>query len=288
MDGQHADLSDLVNRALERASQNLTIDKLLDQAGLDAAHRTFEAVINRLIELALININVANLCALIGAGFYAATLLMRTMVPLRVFGIISILFFMAYGALGGAIATFLMYLLALPLNSVRLIQMLTLVRKARVAAQGDLSMDWLKPFMDKRSYKKGDVLFRKGQRAEEMFLIVTGRFQVTELGVELGPGRLLGELGFLTPDNKRTQTVECVEGGDMLTIQYERLLEVYFQNPEFGYYFLRLTSNRLLQNNARLQNLVEQNRKEVGLPTAPTVAPIQPEPEATPRREAPA
>jgi len=287
MDGQHADLSDLVNRALERASQNLTIDKLLDQAGLDAAHRTFEGLVNRLIELALININVANLCALIGAGFYAATLLMRTMVPLRVFGIISILFFMAYGALGGAIATFLMYLLALPLNSVRLIQMLTLVRKARVAAQGDLSMDWLRPFMDKRSYKKGDVLFRKGQRAEEMFLIVTGRFKVTELGVELGPGRLLGELGFLTPDNKRTQTVECVEGGDMLTIQYERLLELYFQNPEFGYYFLRLTSNRLLQNNARLQNLVEQNRKEAGLPTAPAVAPVQPEPEA-PRREAPA
>jgi hypothetical protein len=245
-------------------------------------------VINRLIELALVNINVANLCALVGAGFYAATLLMRTMVPLRVFGIISILFFMAYGALGGAIATFLMYLLALPLNSARLIQMLTLVRKARVAAQGDLSMDWLRPFMDKRSYKKGDVLFRKGQRAEEMFLIVTGRFHVTELGVELGPGRLLGELGFLTPDNKRTQTVECVEGGDMLTIQYERLLELYFQNPEFGYYFLRLTSNRLLQNNARLQNLVEQNRKEAGLPTAPTVAPVQPEPEATPRREAPA
>jgi hypothetical protein len=262
MDGQRADLTDLVNRALERASQNLTIDKLLDQAGLDAAHRNFEAVINRLIELALVNINVANLCALVGAGFYAATLLMRTMVPLRVFGIISILFFMAYGALGGAIATFLMYLLALPLNSARLIQMLTLVRKARVAAQGDLSMDWLRPFMDKRSYKKGDVLFRKGQR--------------------------LGELGFLTPDNKRTQTVECVEGGDMLTIQYERLLELYFQNPEFGYYFLRLTSNRLLQNNARLQNLVEQNRKEAGLPTAPTVAPVQPEPEATPRREAPA
>lgn len=38
------------------------------------------------------------------------------------------------------------------------------------AALGDLSMGWLKPFMDKRGYKKGDVLFRKGQRAHEMFL----------------------------------------------------------------------------------------------------------------------
>jgi hypothetical protein len=285
-----ADFGDLVNRALERASQNLTIDKLLDQLGLDAAHRSFDAIADRLVDVALANINVANMCALVGAGFYAATLLMRTMVPLRVFGIISILFFMAYGALGGAIATFLMYLLALPLNSVRLYQMLSLVKKARVAAQGDLSMDWLRPFMDKRTYRKGDVLFRKGQRAEEMFLTVTGKFLVTELEVEIPPGRLMGELGFLTPDNKRTQSVECIESGDVLTITYDRLLEIYFQNPEFGYYFLRLTSNRLLQNNARLQGLVEQTRRESPaiVKEPPREAPVQDHEVAAPPHQAPA
>ena len=41
---------------------------------------------------------------------------------------------------------------------------------------------------------------------------------------------------------------------------YERLLEIYFQNPEFGYYFLRLTSERLLQNNARLEKIIEQSK----------------------------
>ncbi len=269
MDVQHFDIAGLVDRALERASQNLTLDKLLTQLGLDPLHRTFDAAFDRLIELALANINVANLCALIGAGFYAATLLMRTMVPLRVFGILSILFFIAYGALGGAIATLLMYLCLLPINGIRLLQMLNLVKRARVAAQGDLSMNWLKPFMDKRSYKKGTVVFRKDQRATEMLLVVSGKFYVTELGVEIGPGRLMGELGFLTPDNKRTQTVECIENAEVLTIEYERLLEIYFQNPEFGYYFLRLTSNRLLDNNKRLQGLVEQKRKDAGIVTAP-------------------
>ena len=39
----------------------------------------------------------------------------------------------------------------------------------------------------------------------------------------------------------------------MLTITYDRLLELYFQNPEFGYYFLRLTTERLMQNIARLE-----------------------------------
>ena len=47
----------------------------------------------------------------------------------------------------------------------------------------------------------------------------------------------------------------------MLTITYDKLLEIYFQNPEFGYYFLRLSSDRLLQNIARLEGIIEENNK---------------------------
>jgi hypothetical protein len=262
------DLADILNRVLDRAAQNLTFGKLLIRLGLDPSHLTFDAAVDRLVEVIAANINVASMCALVGAGFYAATLMMRTMVPLRVFGIISISFFIAYGALAGAVSTFLMYLLLLPINSIRLFQMFGLVKKARVAAQGDLSMDWLKPFMGRRKYRKGDVLFRKGQIADEMFLTVTGKFLVSEIGVELPPGRLMGELGFLTPNNKRTGTVECVEDGDVLTITYDRLLEIYFQNPEFGYFFLRLSSDRLLQNIARLEGVIEQNKVKLQAVTA--------------------
>jgi CRP-like cAMP-binding protein len=138
--------------------------------------------------------------------------------------------------------------------------MVKLVRKARVSAQGDLSIDWLKPFMVRRTYSKGDVLFRKDDPANEMFFTVTGKFLVTEIGVEISPGRLVGELGFLSPDNRRTQTVECLDGGEVLTMTYDKLLQLYFQNPEFGYFFLRLSSERLLQNIARLERIIEQHR----------------------------
>jgi len=185
------------------------------------------------------------------------------MVPLRIFGIISAFFFMAYGALAGAISTFLMYLLMLPINTLRLVQILKLVKKAKIAVQGDLSVDTLKPFMDRRIYKKGDTLFRKGQVANEMYLTTTGKFLVSEIGIEIPPGRLLGELGFLSPKNRRTQTVECIEDGAVLTITYDRLLELYFEYPDFAYYFLRLASDRLLQNNARLEKTVEQYKSKL-------------------------
>src|SRR6185503_18108319 len=164
----------------------------------------------------------------------------------------------------GAVSTLLLYLFSLPVNIIRLRQMLTLVRKARSSAQGDLSMDWLRPYMTPRKYKKDDILFRKGDVANEMFLTVTGKFLVTELGIELPPGRLVGELGFLSPDNRRTQSLECTEDGQVLAITYDRLLEIYFQNPEFGYYFLRLSTERLLQNITRLEGIIDQYKAQAG------------------------
>lgn len=257
------DPSAILDRILSAAAQNLRIEKILLQLGLDPSNVTFEAVVNRLVDVGLTHVTLANMLALTGAVFFVATLLVRTIVPLRVIGIISNVFFIAYGALAGSMATFFLYLLSLPINAIRLRQMLTLVKKARVSAQGDLSMDWLRPFMTPRKYHQGDVLFHKGDPANEMFLTITGKFLVSEIGIELPPGRMMGELGFVDPKNRRTQTVECIENGDVLTITYEKLLELYFQNPEFGYYFLRLTTERLMQNISRLEGVVEAKTNDV-------------------------
>ena len=242
---------------------HLKLDKIFTDLGFDPNHFTWDAVFHRLVELVWANVTVANSLALVGAIFYVATLMMRTIVPLRVIGIISIAFFIAYGVVAGAVSTFLLYLLSLPINVIRLRQMLSLVKKARTSAQGDLSMDWLRPYMTPRKYRKGDVLFRKGDVGNEMFLTVTGKFLVSEINVEVPPGRIMGELGFVAPKNRRTQTVQCIESGDVLTITYETLLELYFQNPEFGYYLLSLTSERLLQNVSRLEGLVEDYKTKL-------------------------
>jgi CRP-like cAMP-binding protein len=58
----------------------------------------------------------------------------------------------------------------------------------------------------------------------------------------------MDEFGFLSPNERRTATIECIEEGHVLTITYEKLLKTYLQNPQFGYYFLVPTSQRLLEN----------------------------------------
>jgi len=165
-----------------------------------------------------------------------------------------------------------MYFMALPMNIVRLVQIRNIVKTARNAAQGTLSMDWLRPFMTPRTYKKGDLLFRKGDPGTEMLMTLTGKFLVTEIGIEIPAGRMLGELGFVSPDNKRTQSVECIEDAEVLTITYDRLLEIYFENPEFGYFFLRLVSDRLLQNHTRLEKVLAEDKAKLEALTAPPEA----------------
>jgi CRP-like cAMP-binding protein len=260
MNFSSADLSTALDRILDTAADNLRVAKILIQLGLDPNNITYDAIFNRLLEIVLVNITLANLFALVGAIFFVATLLTQTMVPLRVANMVGCAFFVGFGALAGDVKTFLLYLLLLPINALRLRQMLNLVKKARAATQGDTSMEWLKPFMTERKYREGDILFKKDDAANEMFLTVTGKFLVTEIGVALPPGRLMGELGFLSPNNRRTATVECTEYGHVLTITYEKLLEIYFQNPQFGYYFLVLTSQRLLENISRLEGIVAQGK----------------------------
>jgi CRP-like cAMP-binding protein len=251
--------STITNLVLGLTLQNTRIDWHWIRFGLDPSHLSFRAVAHHLIGLVFANMNFVNFLALVGAALYVVTQLVRTIVPLRVIGIFSNIFFIAYGALAGVTTTLFLYLVSLPINIIRLRQMLKLVEKARVSSRGDLSMDWLRPYMSPRKFRKGEVLFHKGDVANEMLLTVTGRFLVVEINIEIPPGRLIGELGFIAPENRRTQTVSCIEDGNVLTISYEKLLELYFQNPEFGYYFLRLIAERLIQDITRLEGIVEAN-----------------------------
>src|SRR5881394_2531922 len=182
MESSSADFSTILNRILDTAADNLRIAKILVQMGLDPNNITYDALFSRLLEIGLANITLANMFALIGAIFFVATLLMQTMVPLRIANMAGCAFFVGFGTLAGNVSTFLLYLLLLPINAIRLRQMLNLVKKARTATQGDTSMEWLKPFMTERKYRKGDVLCKKDDTADEMFLTVTGNFRVTEIG----------------------------------------------------------------------------------------------------------
>jgi len=196
--------------------------------------------------------------ALFASIFVVATTTMRTMIPLRIFGILAniVLFLTAIPAHNYLVM--LVQSAMFLVNSYRLHQMLQLVRDVKKSVNSDLSMEWLKPFMTERQCAAGEVLFYKDEKAEDMLYIVSGSFRLVESGIELPVGAIVGELGMLSPSKIRTQSLECVEAGLVLSVSYSKVEELYVQNPAFGFYFLRLTSARLFQNLNTLQQRLDQ------------------------------
>jgi hypothetical protein len=179
---------------------------------------------------------------------------MKTMIPLRMMAITTNVLFLVYAALASVYPTMILNCILLPLNLYRLHEMRSLIRKVERANRTDVDMSWLQPFMARRRIKAGEVLFRKGDVAEAMYLVASGRFILAESGIGVPAGTVVGELGMLAPESRRTQSLRCEETGTVLALSYDRFEELYFQNPEFGLGFLKLTTRRLFENIARLED----------------------------------
>jgi CRP/FNR family transcriptional regulator, cyclic AMP receptor protein len=190
----------------------------------------------------------------LGAVFVIASFLTRTMIPLRALSAGSNLCFVVYAFFDAQYPTLFLHASLFPLNIMRMLQMMRLVRRVRSAGGGNQTMDWLKPYMKRRRCRAGQVLFRKGDVADSMYYIVSGRFLLPEIGVQRLPGEMVGELGLLAPQGQRTQTLECLEDGEVLAIRYDEVRELFFQNPDFGYYFMQLAAARLFHTLELLEN----------------------------------
>ena len=204
--------------------------------------------------------------ALFASIFVVATTTMRTMIPLRIFSIVGNVVLFAMAIPSHNYLVMVVQTAMLGVNSYRLHQMLQLGRDVKKSVNSDLSMEWLKPFMTERKCAAGEVLFYKDEKAEDMLYIVSGRYRLVESGIELPVGAIVGEFGMLSPSNLRTQTLECIEAGLILSVSYSKVEELYVQNPAFGFYFLRLFSSRLFQNIDTLERRLAQQTAAAAAP----------------------
>ena len=181
---------------------------------------------------------VAEVIGYVAAVLVFMTFYMKTMIQLRIVGICSNCAFIMYGYLDGLYPVLILHLILLPLNSLRLREMLKLIKQVREATGGDPNMDWLKPFTSTRRVQPGEKVFHKGEPGGDMFVVMSGHFRLVETGIELKARDVVGEFALLTRKHGRTQTLECTEAGILLQITYGQVEQLFFQNARFGFYFL--------------------------------------------------
>jgi len=184
----------------------------------------------------------------------------KTMIPLRWGAILGNIGFLFFGLLAPSYPTLVVHAILLPLNGYRLIQMNRLIREMRDVAQGANTLDPLLPFMKTERVPADTVLFAQGDAPDRMIIIKTGTIKLDEIGVECGPGDILGEIAAFTPDNRRTCTAVTQTDCELFTLSNEAMVQLFYQNPRFGMFLVRVIVQRLLKNwkeaDARAQALL--------------------------------
>jgi hypothetical protein len=185
---------------------------------------------------------------------YAASLLvlttfcMNTMLRLRWVAIGSNLLFILFGYFARIYPVMILHVVLFPVNVVRLVQIHRLVQCALNTDGDGLSFQALLPFMTKRQLLAGATLVNKGEMADRLFYVSEGKIRVVEPNKILGSGAVIGEIGVFAPDHRRTATVVCITDCIIYELSERNALELYYQNPSFGYAVLQLIITRLLEN----------------------------------------
>ena len=176
------------------------------------------------------------------------TFCMSTMVPLRVTAIASNVLFAGFGAVAHIYPVLVLHLILFPVNTWRLLQILRLVREAGLTEPAHLPIRSFFPFMNSRVLKAGEVLMKKGDRADHMYYLENGTMRIPEIGKLIEPGAVLGEIGIFAPDQKRTMTVVCLTNCDVYEISAAKAKELYVENSAFAVSILQLVIARLVED----------------------------------------
>ena len=117
--------------------------------------------------------------------------------------------------------------------------------------------------------KKGTYLFREGQEAKEMYIILSGKVQISKMNAEGKELNLrlckeydiVGELTLFNVGPRYLFNAKVVEGGEEAAINIENLEQTLFNNSELAYQFLKWMNNHIRRTITKFRDLVLHGKK---------------------------
>jgi CRP/FNR family cyclic AMP-dependent transcriptional regulator len=192
--------------------------------------------------------HIGDLLGFIGAALMVTSYMMKSMLPLRLVALVACGFLVAYGSVKAAMPTLLLYGLLMPINARKAWKVHKLIKAVEHARHDTPLAEWLLPHMTRRVAKAGTVLWNKGDAATEMIYVESGTLRLVEHGDLLGPRSLVGEIGLLSPDNKRTLSIACETDCVLHALSADAMAQLYYTNPKLGFHVMRLVVARLMHD----------------------------------------
>ena len=116
---------------------------------------------------------------------------------------------------------------------------------------------------------KGDYLFNEGQPAKEMFVLLTGKVQVSKMNAE---GRelnlrlcrsndIVGELTLFTVDPRYLFNARAIEAVEVAAINIQNLERILFNNSQLTYEFMKWMNDHFRKTMTKFRDLVLNGKK---------------------------
>ena len=129
--------------------------------------------------------DLITIIGLAGGAFYLASHYMRAMVPLRILSLVSNVLLIVYSLFHleftwsdlVVLPEFLLNSILLPMNAKRLVEILRLTKEIEQVTEKSPLSEWLLPHMHLHKHKAGHVLFREGDKADEIYYVGSGRLR---------------------------------------------------------------------------------------------------------------
>ena len=81
-----------------------------------------------------------------------------------------------------------------------------------------------------------------------MYIVKSGKIVLTELGKELGPGSLFGEVAVFSQDATRNATAHCQTDCELFRIAGDKVRELFYQDRSFSFKIARLLAGYAHEN----------------------------------------
>jgi CRP-like cAMP-binding protein len=112
----------------------------------------------------------------------------------------------------------------------------------------------------RRTFSRNEVVVHRGDPADSLHLIVSGRFGVsittplgdTALIAVRGPGDSFGELALVSPDAKRSATVTALETGETRSVYRDDFVRLQREHPSVNAVLVHLLAQEVRRLSERL------------------------------------
>ena len=113
--------------------------------------------------------------------------------------------------------------------------------------------------MTRSTVAASTLLFKRGDHADTVFLLVSGTVFLPDIHKRLVAGAMLGDVAIISDHATRSTTAVWEKKCELLRIQREKVRELFYQDKTFAFQIARALSHYVVENTG----MVADTRAEV-------------------------